>query len=216
MMLEELVNRYPNVYYIAEVGSWPSIRRHGLLSTSALLDLFGYNGRARIAIERQHRPECVTIHHHLRGDATIRDQKPLNEIRLAACLTDSLTPSDWYMILNKRVFFWATYDRLQRLLKARAYRSRPHDVLVVDSRCLLESCGDSVELCHINSGATLMNAAKRGPKTFLPVQEYTHGEVAEIAVSGLVLNVEQITTRVLRMQEDSVLATVWERVGQSD
>lgn len=210
MTLDEFVDRYPNVYHMAEVGSWPSIRQHGLLSTSALLDLYGYNGERRAMIEQQRRRECVIIHHPLHGGAIIRDQKPLNENRLAACLTDGLKPTDWYMALNSRVFFWATHERLRTLLKAKPYRSRPHDVLIVDSRRLLESCGDNVEFCHINSGATLMNAAKRGPKTFLPLQEYTRRDVAEVAVRGLVSNIEDMAIQVLRMQEDSVLATLWE------
>lgn len=211
MTLDEFVNRYPELYHMAEAGSWPSIRQHGLLSTSALLDLYGYTGRCRVAIEQQRRPECITLAHPLHGSATIRDQKPLNEKRLAACLTDGLKPRDWYMTLNGRVFFWASYDRLQDLLNAKLYRSRAHDVLVVDSRCLLESCGDDVEFCHINSGATFMKPAERGLQTFLRLQEYRRRRVAEVAVRRLVANIEQMTIRVVRMQGDAVLATLWER-----
>jgi hypothetical protein len=210
MTPEELASRFPTAYHVAEAGSWPSIQRHGLLSTSALLDMYGYDGPARNAIERRHRPECVTIRHPLHGSASIRDQKPLNEIKLAACLTDGLTPGDWYLKLNERVFFWATHDRLRRLLKAKPYRD---DVLFVDTRRLLERYGDNVTLSRINSGSTLMNPPKRGRTTFLGLQEYRHHDVAEIAVNGMVSNVEEITTRVLRMQGDAVLEPVWEPLG---
>lgn len=37
---EELANLYPRLYHMAEPGSWESIRRYGLLSTSSLLSLF--------------------------------------------------------------------------------------------------------------------------------------------------------------------------------
>jgi hypothetical protein len=90
---------------MAEAGSWASIQRHGLLSTSALLNLFGYNGQRREAIESRHRTMSIKVDHAVHGDATIRDQKPLNEVKLANCLTDELSPQDWYIILNTRVFF---------------------------------------------------------------------------------------------------------------
>ena len=40
MEIERLISRYPTLYHMAEDGSWESIQRHGLLSTSALLDRF--------------------------------------------------------------------------------------------------------------------------------------------------------------------------------
>jgi len=65
---------------MAEAGSWPSIRRHGLLSTSALLDLFEVTGVERVRLESQRRPETVKIEHPEHGEALIRDQKPLRKV----------------------------------------------------------------------------------------------------------------------------------------
>ena len=48
--LAELIRDCPTLYHMAECGSWPSIRRHGLLSTSALLDLYGVQGAERDVI----------------------------------------------------------------------------------------------------------------------------------------------------------------------
>ncbi len=42
---EYIADRWPRLFHVAEAGSWPSIQAHGLLSTSALLDLFGSAGR---------------------------------------------------------------------------------------------------------------------------------------------------------------------------
>jgi hypothetical protein len=44
---EELVSIYPRLWHMAEDGSWPSIADNGLLSTSALLDLYGVSGKSR-------------------------------------------------------------------------------------------------------------------------------------------------------------------------
>jgi Family of unknown function (DUF7002) len=209
----EFANRFPLVYHMAETGTWSSIRRHGLLSTSALLSLFGYDDHRRCAIEARHRPECVTIHHDVYGEATIRDQKPMNEARLAGCLTGGLSPSDWYMILNARVFFWSSEDRLFKLLNAKAYRDRSHDVIIVDSSKLAEKCFDSLELSRINSGATIRKAAQRGPDTFTPAHQCPlHQGIAEVAVRGVVPAMAETTVRVLSMQGGTVLKTIWERL----
>ena len=37
---EELAQAYPRLYHMADAQSWESIRKHGLLSTSSLLDLY--------------------------------------------------------------------------------------------------------------------------------------------------------------------------------
>ena len=42
---------YPRLYHLTHVDNWDLIRRIGLLSTSALLDLFGIDGKSRRALE---------------------------------------------------------------------------------------------------------------------------------------------------------------------
>ena len=54
-----------------------NIRKHGLLSTTALLDLFEVRGEDRARIEERHRPECVEITHATHRRAVVRDQKSL-------------------------------------------------------------------------------------------------------------------------------------------
>ncbi|WP_442854742.1 DUF7002 family protein [Fischerella sp. PCC 9605] len=36
-----------HIYHLAETVNWPSIQRHGLLSTSKLLEFSGYTGDNR-------------------------------------------------------------------------------------------------------------------------------------------------------------------------
>jgi hypothetical protein len=43
---DEFATKYPRVYHVAEAGSWPSIKPHGLLSVAALLDLFEVAGQS--------------------------------------------------------------------------------------------------------------------------------------------------------------------------
>ena len=45
----DLLEHYPRLWHMAEDGSFKSIRKNGLLSTTALLDLYGISGEEREA-----------------------------------------------------------------------------------------------------------------------------------------------------------------------
>lgn len=219
--LNELLCDCPVLYHMAELGSWPSIRRHGLLSTSALLDLFEVKGPKREAIEARRRPENVPIEHPSLGRAVIRDQKPMDDAGLLRCLQDGLTPEDWYRALNARVFMWLTASRLHRLLTARPYRSLEHDVLELDAAPLVAAHRKHITLSPINSGATKPFPRQRGKETFLAVEDYPYaswrakrkaGERAvEIAVTGGIRDVTPYVRRVLRMRGEEVVAVLHAR-----
>ncbi len=70
----ELIARYPRLYHMAERDSLPSILKHGLLSTSSLLDLYAVNGERRMAIESDVRGQSIAIEHSKFGTAVVRDQ----------------------------------------------------------------------------------------------------------------------------------------------
>lgn len=191
IQVAQFVHHYPRLYHMAECDSWPSIRKHGLLSTTALLDLFEIKGALRRSLESQHRPDSVTITHPQHGKAIIRDQKPLRPGALAKCLV-GMTPEQWYRTLNGYVFFWVTEERLKTLLAARAYRNRTHTVITVDTARLLETNAKAVRLSPINSGSTIYNPRPRGGDTFQRLSSYPFEErrrlrglasaVAELAV----------------------------------
>ena len=204
---------------MAEYGSWPSIQRYGLLSTGALLDLFEVTDAARNAVVRCRRTTSVVLNHPDRGTAVVRDQLPLSEDLLARCLTD-MTLAEWLAVLNSRVFFWLTRENLTKLLCARAYRDREHDVLVVDTARLVSSYGDKITLSPINSGSTLYNPQPRGSQTFLPIQSYPFDErrkrrglsnaVIELAVDRGVAAIDEMTLRVEEWRCDQFLRVIWE------
>lgn len=134
MTIDEVTARHPFLYHATSDGSWPTIQRHGLLCTSALLDLFQCNGQHRDPIEAARRAEPLVLDDPDIGRAVIRDQHPLNEARLAQVL-DGMTIEEWYRTLNAGVFFWPTRDRTERLL--RAYPTDRHQLLVIETRSLL-------------------------------------------------------------------------------
>jgi hypothetical protein len=216
--LAEWLADCPVLYHMAEAGSWPSIRTHGLLSTSALLDLFHITGPDRCRLESQRRPEGMLLTDPTLGQALVRDQKPMDDDGLRRCLKDGLSPQVWYRMLNRRVYFWLTQDRLIRLLEAKPYRDKPHDVLALDARSLIDACRDRITLSPINSGATKPFPAPRGKDTFLPIAAYPYaawrakrpkGErVVELTVTDRVPDPSRFVLSVTEMRGRTVLRTL--------
>lgn len=219
MTPEELVRRHPRLWHMAQEGSWPSIEKYGLLSTSALLDLYDVEGDEREALERRHRPQSVPITRPGLPGAVVRDQKPIREAALRACLDDGLTPTDWYLALNQRVFFWPDRARLRRLLSARAYRGDVQTVLTLDTRSIVEAYEPVIQLSPINSGATIMGVARRGNQTFSPIAAFPlephrrrpgHRQaVAELVIPDRVEPILPHVLTVHRVQADQILEELW-------
>lgn len=217
MEWQDFVLRYPRLYHMAEAGSWPSISRHGLLSTKALLDLFDIDERRREAIESTHRPESVLITHPIHGSAVIRDQIPMRESALKRCL-HGCTPRQWYEFLNGRVFFWVTEKRVQTLLNARAYRAKEHVVITLDSSRLLERHAPKTLLSPINSGSTIYRPVNRGVDTFQTLETYPYEErrklrgaanaVAELAIEYAVPDIRHFVERVERRRGAEIVETL--------
>lgn len=167
-----IADRWPRLFHMAESGSWPAIQRHGLLSTSALLDLFEIEGDLRDRLESARRPRSVQIEHPIHGTAWIRDNRPINETVLRRTLM-GMTEPEFYRLLNGRVFLWLTESRLARLRAAPPYRDRRHDILVVSTEGLLAAYADRVELSPMNSGAVHPAANyPRGLGTFSRIADY--------------------------------------------
>ena len=217
MELDRLVERYPRIYHMAERDSWLSIRKFGLLSTTATMELLRVDARERNKYVKVHRPEKVVLRRSGVGSITLRDQKPMSDERLTWCLQDGLSPEDWYQILNEKVFFWAEKARLLRLLGARAYRSEEHDVLTIDAAPLVRKYVDKIRLAHMNTGNTFPYPAKRGRNTFKTIAEYATKrdgvtpcpEVVELVVEHSVPDIAAFVLSVDRMKGPNVLSKLY-------
>ncbi len=218
--LAEFLADCPTLFHMAARGAWPSILAHGLLSTSALLDLHAVTGAERCAIESARRPEGVTLHAPGLAPATIRDQKPLDEPGLRRCLLDGLSPADWCRLLNRRAFLWPSRARLLRLLDARPYRHDAHEVIELDAARVVAACRTGITLSAINSGATRPFPAARGLSTFLPIADYPYahwrarrprGErVVELAVEPGLPDIARLVRRVTLMRGAETLEVLFE------
>jgi hypothetical protein len=218
---EQLIELYPRLFHMANAGSWPTIQSEGLLSTRQLVDACNPAQAVRDAILRQRRPRSITLTHPTQGQVIVRDQGPLREDNLRACL-DSMTVQEWLDMLNDRVFFWLHPDKLSTLLRARLYRNHEHDVLTVDTRSLLATHAANIRLSPVNSGATIFpNASQRGPETFLHIKDYPYQErrrqrpikdaVVELAVINGVPDIIDHVLQVERRRGLEVLAVLYNR-----
>ena len=202
---EELIGKHRTVYHMTELGGWEQIQQRGLLSTTALLNHFPVSESRRRRIESAHRSADETLH----PGVVIRHQAPLSHKRLKGLLKD-MEPEEWYKLLNGKVFFWATLRRLHDMLDARAPRTQ--EVLIVDTRRLVECHGDRIKLSRINSGAT-NGGARRGSRTFKTIKDYPqitrNDQVAEVTIACCVTDIVELTLRVDRYVGRTRQGTIW-------
>lgn len=149
-----------SVFHIAEADNWPSIQRDGLLSAQALFERAGSRVEDRAAIQK-HRPVRAVL-----GDGTvIRDQSPMPPSALEPCLR-GITPAQWYVLLNSKVFFWFDEERVTRHLHA--CRRTAQVVLTIDAEALLARHAARACVAPFNTGNARRKPAVRGRATFVP------------------------------------------------
>lgn len=206
MLINDLIANYPELYHMAEDDSWSNIKKHGLLSTSALLTLYRCSGPGRSKIECEFRRKKVPISCDGLEDAKIRDQKVMPPEDLEQCLLGGMTPQEWYRFINGKVFFWAKKDRLKWFLSAREYKNSPNIVIAVDTRALLNRYADRVTLTSFNTGSTLYSAPYTKPrargkdsfKTIKTYPTYTIDNIVEVVVEESVPDIASVTISVER------------------
>jgi hypothetical protein len=124
-------------------------------------------------------------------------------------------------VLNGKVFFWLSAERVTRLLSARAYRDREHTVLTIDTARLLQNHEREVTLSPINSGSTVYNPQPRDADTFQTLANYPFDvwrkkrgrttAIAELAVRREVRDIREMVVRVERRKKSRVLEINYER-----
>jgi hypothetical protein len=215
----DLIRLYPNVFHMAADGSWPSIERHGLLSTASVLDRWDISPAASERLLTERRDASEVLEHPVHGIAIVRDQKPLDVKTLSEILVD-MTVSEWCGILNERVFFFLQPEGLHGLLNAKSYKASAHTVITLDTASLVAMHEDRIELCRMNSGnAQPHSRGERGRGTFKSIAQYPHPDrdvakwsarpdVRELSVLSGVPDIRDHVVRVDRMQQSVVLERI--------
>lgn len=211
--LDELLTEHATLYHMASRGAWQNIKAHGLLSTSALFHKYGVPDAVRRKWESSHRPNTIVLECEGMPPAEIRDQHPMSDTKLRKALVDDLSPAEWYALLNRKVFFWLTPDRLRGMAASPPYKHKEHDVLELDARSLVAAHRQQIWLSPINSGSTLFNPAPRGKATFALIDQYPYTEwkakrrgrhpVVELAVDWSVPDIKMHIRRAYRLRGDT-------------
>ena len=217
---------WPKLYHMAEEGSWSSIRKIGLLSTTELLKKCNVGDRERASIESKWREDGLRIPCGEHGSVYIRDQIPMEPGELRKCL-NGMSPDEWYQFINGKVFFWTTMQDLQKFLSATHYRNKPHVVITVDTKAIVNLFFSSVSLSPINSGSTFYDPNKyAGPRTrnrntFEKILDYRFDWIKELAIDGGIPDIISVALRVDRViahKENylddpsyEILETIWDK-----
>ncbi len=219
VLTDDLIRLYPRLFHVAEAGSWSDISHHGLLTSAQLCELYEVPDHRRRGLLEARRAGKAPLDHPIHGRVVLRDQSPLSEKKLAACLQDGITVEQWLTTLNDRVFFWLQENRLLRMLNA--YSGQDHDVITVDTASLVAAHGPQVRLSRINSGSTAYLPRPRGTATFQTIEEYPHpqrrkavaaaSDVAELCVLGGVADLAAHAVKVERRHGPAVVETIWQR-----
>ncbi len=166
---DEIALKFPRLFHVTTPGARVGIEKHGLLSASAALDLFDIDSGQREKLTRNRRAQSVPVEHKVHGRIVLNDNSPLSEVKLAKCLDDGMTPQAWLELLNGFVFFWPSEKRAGALANAIINQKRPRELLIFDTRSLLEDRLEKTYFSPINSGSTIHVPARRGKGTFSPV-----------------------------------------------
>ncbi|AFL90491.1 hypothetical protein Terro_4294 [Terriglobus roseus DSM 18391] len=197
MTKEEFVKAYPRLYHMATSQAQPTLDTLGLLSTDAILDLFEMDATEKERLRSERRPQMTKLTHPKHGVFYLRDQRPMRDAALEQCL-DGMTVREWYLSLNSRVFMWASRDRVDRLLAARAYRSQDQLVLTIDTASFAEKHFSEIVVSTLNSGATLYRPLRRGIQTFMPITAFQAGRlskpIVEVTLVGSVPDFMEFVT----------------------
>jgi hypothetical protein len=193
-----------HIYHLTEAGNLPFIRRDGLLSTKALLDIACVCGNERDRLECCQRLE----HMELPNGVHVRDQKPMPANALKKCLV-GMTPSEWYALINSQVFFWLDVNRLNR--QRGACEPRPQVVLKVDTKRLLAQHAERIALSPINTGNARRRPAKRGPCTFVPYWAWVESggrihQPVELTVADAVADIMSFVVEAYPLGPGEILA----------
>lgn len=173
------------MYHLTASSNVASIvERRELLSAKRVAETVGLENISDFV--RTRRPHHVVLESAGRA-FHVRDQRPISERALAKCLSNGMTVGDYLELLNERIFFWATTDRLNRHYVR--YRDEKPTILRFKTADII-SLNSNVELCRLNSGATRANyhlggkPPLRGRETFSSAARFSGaiGAVAEVTL----------------------------------
>jgi hypothetical protein len=182
----DFAERHPLLFHVTDRSSLPSIRRNGLLPSTALCELFGVTPERCAILLEDNRDRYELLEHPQHGRAVLRRQL-MREAVMATRLAPGLSPAAWRRFINGMVFFVVDARRAARL---RDYDDgRDQVVLVWCTRTIMDA-GLELRTCRYNNGMVDRTPAHRRrlrcPDDYVPASRYCGGPIAEVAATAAV------------------------------
>ena len=202
----------PKLFHITAPDAYRSIFDRGLLSTTLLLETYGWDAAAIDELVTTPRRDYVTIEGtNGRDPARLSHQRPINSAVLGKSLAlTGTTESDYLRLLANRVFLFPSDDTAAGFRDA-LLADGPVDVLTINTFQMLRSTEDRVEVSRHNSGASPRSPIAKGRDSWQRFDQFDRrvAEIKEVTVVDRVDDVETFTLSVVRVEQDGTRRRMW-------
>lgn len=186
MDIDKFLKLRPKLYHLTHKDNIESIKQtKKIYSTDYIVKKSGIEEPEVFLKTRRSRLEKVNFNG---SEVYLRDQIPLRPSMIDKAMDGTCTSDEYIFLLNKRVFFWPTKNRLERHYKT--YKDQDPVILIFDTKEVYDLNKERVKFCRLNSGALRANSylggkpPARGLNTFKTLEDYkrTPSTVAEFTV----------------------------------
>ncbi len=185
MDVDQLAQRFPNLWHVTFADGWNGIQRHGFLRA---IDVLPKRCRAL-----RTEPTCVDM-----ADGTrimLRDQ-----LRTRVDPTrslDGITPSEWWQLVNSRVYFFCRQREADTLVDSYLGREFTQEVIKLRTKPLLEVVTKDIEVTTVNVGVfPRTKGPSRGRSSFIPLADYPLADAPKIREITVVARVPATSTAI--------------------
>lgn len=186
MDIDKFLELRPKLYHLTHKDNLESIKESNkIYSTDYIVKKSGITEPESFLKTRRVKLKKVNFNG---SEIYIRDQIPLHPSMINKAMDGTCTPGEYIYLLNKKVFFWPTKDRLERHYNT--YKDQNPVILILDTKEIYDLNKERVKFCRLNSGALRANfyhggkPPPRGLNTFKSPEDYksTPSTVAEFTV----------------------------------
>lgn len=172
MDLRQLATKFPKLWHVTFAGGWAGIHRNRLLRA--------------VDVDPTHaasiRPEPQVVQWDHGGAIVLRDQVRSRTDPPASL--DGVSPSQWWRLINGRVYFFPREADAERLVTAYLSKRRPQEVIKFRTTPALEDVATSVEVATVNAGVFPRHSGpSRGQATFVPLGQFPHTQVSAMEIT---------------------------------
>ncbi len=202
----------PKLFHITAPDAYRGIFDQGLLSTTVLLESYGWDAAKIDELVTTPRRDYVTVEGANGHDpARLCHQRPINSAVLGKSLAlTGTTESDYLRLLASRVYFFPSDDTATGFRES-LLADGAVDVITLNTFTTLRSAEDRVEVSRHNSGASPRSPIAKGRDSWQRIDQFERrvAEIKEVTVVDRLDDVESCTLSVVRVEQDGTRRRMW-------